>query len=66
MAGGSDLPGGHDGEELRGSTCDLQSPCWVSVIAKSALWASLVLFEFIEDFMAPLPSLALNLVFQSL
>lgn len=63
MAGGSDLPGGRDVEEMRGSTCDLQSPCWVSVIAESTLWPSLVLFEFIEDFSASLPSLALSLVF---
>lgn len=63
MAGGSDLPGGRDVEEMRGSTYDLQSPCWVNVIAESALWASFVLFEFIEDFLAPLPSLSLSLVF---
>lgn len=61
MAGGS--YGGGDVEEMRGLTCDLQSPCSISVTVESVLLASFVLFEFVDHFLALLPSLALTLIF---
>lgn len=50
-------------EEMRGLTCDLQSPCCINVTVESVLLASFVLFEFVDHFLALLLSLALTLIF---